>query len=62
MGYSLPTPFFRFFGIKDLGGGYCQVFGFKGLAGKVFMNQRLKLSRSAENGFGAVSRAVLVDG
>jgi hypothetical protein len=26
------------------------------------MNQRLNLSKSAENGFGAVSRAVLVDG
>jgi hypothetical protein len=53
-------PFFRSFGIKDLGGGSRQVFGFKGLAGKVFKNQRLKLSKSAENGFGAVSRAVLV--
>ena len=32
-------PFFRSFGIKDLGGGFRQVFGFKGLAGKVFKNQ-----------------------
>jgi hypothetical protein len=55
-------PFFRSFGIKDLGGGSCQVFGFKGLAGKVFKNQWLNLSKSAENWFGAASRAVLVDG
>jgi hypothetical protein len=32
-------PFLRSFGIKDLGGGHRQVFGFKGLAGKVFKNQ-----------------------
>ncbi len=37
-----------------------QVFGFKGVASKVFESQRLRLSKSAENGFGAVSRAVLV--
>ena len=43
-------PFFWSFGIKDLGGGSRQVFGFKGLAGKVFKNQRLNLSRSGENG------------
>jgi hypothetical protein len=54
-------PFFLSFGIKDLGGGSRQVFGFKGLAGKVFKNQRLRLSKSAENGFGAASRVVLVD-
>jgi len=54
-------PFFRSFGIKDLGGGARQVFGFKGLAGKVFKNQRLRLPKSAQNGFGAVSRTVLVD-
>src|SRR5208282_2247537 len=35
---------------------YRQVFEFKGLAGKVFKNQRVNLSKSAENGFGAVSR------
>jgi hypothetical protein len=62
MSYSPLPPFFRSFGIKDLGGGSRQVFGFKGLAGKVFKNQCLKLSRSAENGFGAVSRAVWVGG
>jgi len=60
---TTPTPpFFRSFGIKDLGGGSRQVFGFKGLAGKVFKNQRVILSKSAENWFGAASRAVLVDG
>ena len=55
-----PSP--RSFGIIGLGGKFHQVFEFKGLAGKVFQNQRLRLSKSAENGFGAVSRAVLVDG
>ena len=59
---GVPPPSFGSFGIKDLGGGSRQVFGFKGLAGKVFKKQKLRLSRSAENGFGAVSRAVLVDG
>jgi hypothetical protein len=39
-----------------IGGDSSQVFGFKGLAGKVFINQSLGLSKSAENGFGAVSR------
>ena len=83
-----PYPLPRSFGILDLGGGHRQVFEFKGLAGKVFKNQRvtgsiplrlrsgsgfrqrapapltpakrpqIKLSKSAENGFGAVSRAV----
>src|ERR1017187_9707089 len=60
----LPTPyppFPRSCGIKDLGGSPCQVFGSKGLAGKVFKNQRLNLSKSSENGFGAVSRLVRVD-
>ena|SRR5208337_1093646 len=56
-----PSPLPRSFGIKDLGGISRQIFEFKGLAGKVFKNQRLKLSRSAENGFGAVSRAALED-
>jgi hypothetical protein len=41
MSYSPYPPFFRSFGIRDLGGGSRQVFGFKGLAGKVFKNQRL---------------------
>jgi len=38
--YGYPTPLFpRSIGIKDLGGGSRQVFGFKGLADKVFKNQ-----------------------
>jgi hypothetical protein len=56
-----PPPQSRSIGIRDLGGSHRQVFGFKGLTGKVFMNQRLKLSKSAENWFGEASRAVLVD-
>ncbi len=47
----------RSFGIIVLGGDSRQIFGFKGVAGKVFQNQQLTLSKSAENGFGAVSRA-----
>ena len=39
-GYPYP-PISRSLGIKDLGGGSRQVFGFKGLARKVFKNQRL---------------------
>ncbi len=35
--YYYPPP--RSFGIKDLGGSPRQVFGFKGLACKVFKNQ-----------------------
>ena len=50
-----PSP--RSFEIMGLGGKSRQVFGFKGLASKVFQNQRLRLSKSAENGFGAASRA-----
>jgi len=38
------------------------VFDSKGLTSKVFENKRLKLSKSAENSFGAASRAVLGDG
>ena len=66
--FALPAPLTVWqggtppsFGIKDLEGSTRQVFGFKGLAAKVFKNQRLNLSKSAENGFGAVSRSVFVD-
>src|SRR5208337_56067 len=52
-----PPPPPRSFGIIELGGDSRQIFGFKGVAGKVFQNQQLTLSKSAENGFGAVSRA-----
>jgi hypothetical protein len=45
-----------------LGRNSCQVFGFKGLTRKVFENQSFRLPMSPENGFGAVSRTVLVDG
>src|ERR1039458_3380700 len=38
------------------------VFDFKRVMGKVFVNKGLRLSKSAENGFGAASRAVLGDG
>lgn len=48
--------------IIELGGNSRHVFGFKGLKGEVFQNQRLTLSKSAENGFEAASRAGLVDG
>ena len=37
-------------------------FGFKGLTGKVFKNQSLSWPGNAQNGFGAVSRAVFNDG
>lgn len=50
------------FRIIDLAKNCFQIFGFKGLAGKIFQNQRLRLSKSTENGFGAASRCVLVDG
>jgi hypothetical protein len=60
--YSPYPPFLRSFGIKDLGGGSRQVFGFKGLDGKVFKNQRVSSSKSSENGFGEASRTVLADG
>jgi hypothetical protein len=36
-----PSP--RSFGIMELGGNSCQIFGFKGLAGKFFKNQRLSV-------------------
>ncbi|MGD0793608.1 MAG: hypothetical protein ABR920_17735, partial [Terriglobales bacterium] len=39
-----PSP--RSFGIIGLGGNSRQVFEFKGLIGKVFHNQRLRLSKS----------------
>src|ERR1019366_7780562 len=59
MGTPLPP---RSFGIIELGGNSRQIFEFKGLTGKVFQNQRLRLSKSAGNGFGAASRAVLGNG
>ncbi len=55
-----PSP--RSFGIMGLGKNSRKIFEFKGLTGKVFENQSFRLSKSAENGFGAASRAVLVDG
>ena len=47
-------------GIMELGGNSRQVFGFKGLTAKVFENQQVRLSNSAESGFGAISGAVLM--
>jgi hypothetical protein len=46
-------------GIKDLGGKSCQVFGFKGVRGKVFIKHRVTMSNCLENEFGAASRPVL---
>ena len=48
-----PTPpFFRSFGIKDLGGGSRQVFRFKGLAGKVYRTNELTCQRALKMGLG----------
>jgi hypothetical protein len=52
----------RSFGIIELGGKSRQIFGYKGLICKIFRNKDLRLSKSAENGFGAASRSVLGDG
>src|ERR1035441_4380689 len=52
------TPSHRAFGIIDLGRNSRQVFGFKGLTGKVFWNKDLSCQRALKMGFGAASRAV----
>jgi hypothetical protein len=59
--YGYPPPPLAI-GIIGLGGNYRQIFEFKGVIGKVFINQGVRLSKSAENRFGAASRAVLGGG
>jgi len=55
-----PSPLSN--GIMGLADIFTSVFESKGLTYKVFQTKGLMLSKSAENGFGAASRGVFVDG
>jgi hypothetical protein len=60
--FGLRTPLPpRSFGIMGLGNNSRQVFGFKGLAGKVFINHRFSSRAGTENGLGQLRAASQAD-